>query len=152
MYYSGRRRREFKSMRELLDEMDELMEHMIDRFFWEHPGWNMAEACLEPLFNVFVTTENVNVLVDMPFADAESIDLKRVDEETILLTAKLRKRICFRDLGMDCQTGTFSTYKTEISVPKDIDLERAELDNRGNILLIAIPRKKVKQLTGKDIE
>jgi len=140
--YIRKRRRELDSIRELLEEVDEFMDHMIERFFLEHPSWNIAESCLEPLSNVFVTTDNVNIVADMPFADAESINLQKKGEDSILLTAKLRRRICFSDLGIDCRTGTFSTYKTEIRIPSDINLDRATLENRGNILFIVIPRKK----------
>jgi len=147
-----RRRRELEWIRELLEEMDEFAEHMIERFFWEHPGWDTSEACLEPLSNVFVTNENVNIVVDMPFVDTESIDLRTTGEDSVLLTAKLRKRIGFRDLGVNCRTGTFRTYRTEIRVPPDIELNRAKLENRGNILFIVIPRKRSRQLSGNDIE
>ncbi len=147
-----RRRREFSSMSELLDEVDEFMERMIEHFFWERPGWNTSESSLEPLSNVFVTTDNVSIVVDVPYAEAGSIKLEGKGEDSILLTAKLRRRICFEDLGIDCRTGTFSTYKAEIKVPEDIDLDRVELKNRGNILFIVIPRKKGKRLTGDDIE
>ena len=124
-----------------MGELDEFAEHVTERFFCEHPGWNTLEACLEPLSNVFVTAENVRITVDMPFADAESINLQRIDEDTILLTAKLCRSLGFQDLGVGCRTGTFSTYKTEINVPKDVNLEYAELENRGNIIIITIPRK-----------
>lgn len=152
MSYTRKRRRGMDPIRELLEEVDEFMNHMIERFFREHPGWNIAESYLEPLSNVFVTTDNVNIIVDMPFVDAESINLQKTDEDSILLTAKLCRRLCFDDLGIDCRTGTFSMYKTEIRIPPDINLNRATLENRGNILFIVIPRKRMKRLGGKDIE
>ena len=136
-----RRRSIFDIMRERMEELEEIAEEMFDRFL-ERPSWDISAHSLEPLFDVSVSSDSVIVTADLPKVDPENIRISRISDDLIEITAKMRVKINFEDLGVTHRKGEFSYFSCRVPLPVPVDTSRAKARFKRGILEITLPRKK----------
>jgi len=83
-------------------------------------GWNVAAACIEPLYNMFMTANEVVLTIDLPFVTAQKIRLRHLSEDSIEIYAETSRKISFKDLGAKHRHGEFTCYHARIKVPAPI--------------------------------
>jgi HSP20 family molecular chaperone IbpA len=104
-----------------------------------HTGWNVATACIEPLYNIFTTAGEVVLTIDLPFVATKSIRIRYLTANAIEIYAKTSKKISFKDLGVKHRHGEFTCYHARIKVPAPIKKKITSKLKRG-VLEVHIER------------
>lgn len=141
-----RRRSFFDIISEYFRELEDWAESFAESLM-EKPCWDERECVIEPLCNVFVGPTEVIVTADLPYAEANTIKVEPVDEETLEITAKLRRTLRFDDFGITHRKGEFSAFKCQLRVPVPVDMENMEIRFKRGILEIHLPRKRGYRIT-----
>ena len=105
------------------------------------PGWNVAAACIQPLYNLFVTAKDVVLTVDLPYVEQKGVKLKRSTEDSIELYAETNRKITFRDLGIKHRHGEFTCFHAIIRMPVPVDERKLTKKFKRGLLEVHIPRK-----------
>jgi HSP20 family molecular chaperone IbpA len=136
-----RKRSIFDVMGEYVEAFDALADELLEATFPEGPSWNTETCCLQALSNVFVTTKEVVVTADMPNIEPETVKVEAVDEKVIQITAKMKKKVRFADLGICHRQGEFSALRCEDRIQVAFDSEKMKIAFTGGILEVRFPRK-----------
>lgn len=136
----------FDTMKEYLEEIEALADELMTSAFPEGPSWNTETYCLHALSNVFITPREVIVTADLPNVEPETVKVKAIDENLIEITAKMRKRIRFADLGISHREGEFSSLRCQGRLHIAIDLEKMKISYKGGILEARFPRKSIQEI------
>jgi len=137
-----RKRSIFDMMNEYMEEFETLADELVESAFSEGPSWNTETCCLQALSNVFVTSREVIVTADLPNIEVETVKVEAVDEKVIEITAKLKKKVRFADLGIYHRQGEFSFLRCQGRVHVAFDVEKMKISCEGGILEVRFPRKK----------
>ena len=129
------------SMEEYLEEIEALADELRASTFSEGPSWNTETCCLHALSNVFITPREVIVTADLPNVAPETVKVEVVDENHIEITAKMKKKVQFSDLGIYHRTGEFSSLRCQGRIQVAIDSEKMEISCNEGILEVRFPRK-----------
>ncbi len=131
----------FDAMEKYLEEIGALAEEVMACAFPEGPSWNTKTCCLHALSNVFITPREVIVTADLPNIEPETVKVEAVNENLIEITAKMKKKVRFEDLGICHRQGEFSFLRCQGRVHVAIDTEKMEISHEGGILEVRFPRK-----------
>ena len=138
----GFRRR--RSIFDLIDEYFESLEAWAERVretFFERPSWNCRTCTIEPLRDIMVTSDEVIVTVDLPYAEQNTIQVKPVGKDTIEISAKMRRKVSLDDFGITHHRGEFQRFHCRTRIPVPVYMERMEIRLKRGILEIRLPRK-----------
>ena len=131
----------FDTMEKYLEEIEALADEVIVSAFPEGPSWDTKTCCLHALSNVFITPREVIVTADLPNIEPETVEVEAVNENVIVITAKMKKKMRFEDLGICHRKGEFSRLRCQGRVHVAIDAEKMEISHEGGILEVRFPRK-----------
>ena len=132
----------FDMMNEYMEEFEALANELMASSFPEGPSWNTETCCLQALSNVFVTPREVIVTADLPNIEPETVKVEAIDENLIEITAKMKKKVRFADLGIYHRQGEFSFLRCQGRVHVAFDAEKMKISREGGILEVRFPRKK----------
>jgi HSP20 family molecular chaperone IbpA len=132
----------FDVMNEYMEEFEALADELMASAFPESPSWNTETCCLQALSNVFITSREVIVTADLPNIEPETVKVEAVDENTIEITAKMKKKVRFTDLGIYHRQGEFSSLSCQDRIHVAFDTEKMKISWKGGILEVRFPRKK----------
>ena len=132
----------FDMMEKYLEEIEALADELMASAFPEGPSWNTETCCLQALSNVFITSREVIVTADLPNIEPETVKVEAVDENLIEITAKMKKKVRFADLGIYHRQGEFSFLRCQGRVHVAFDAEKMKISCKGGILEGRFPRKK----------
>ena len=135
-----RRRSFFDIVSDYFEQLEDWFESLIEPF--ERPSWNERECCLEPLCNIFVSPTEVVVTADLPYSESNTIKVQPISDDTIEISAKLRRTVSFDDFGVTHRKGEFSSYKCQLRIPVPVDMEQMEIRFKKGILEVHLPRKR----------
>lgn len=107
-----------------------------------HPGWNVAAACIEPLYNVYVAAAEVILTIDLPYVNSKSVKLECPTNDVLEIFAKTSRKITFSALGAKHRHGEFTCYHARIRIPAQVDEKRMISEFKRGVLEIHIPRVK----------
>ncbi|MEM2916822.1 MAG: Hsp20/alpha crystallin family protein [Candidatus Bathyarchaeia archaeon] len=138
-----RRRRRFihDLIEDYLSDLERWAEEVIESTI-EQPSWNCRTCTLEPLCNVFVTTNEVVVTCDLPFAQPDTVKVEPIDETAIEIRAQMKRKVYFHDFGITHRHGEFSMFHYQTRIPVDVDMSQMQTSFKKGILEIRLPRKK----------
>ncbi|MCS7142530.1 MAG: Hsp20/alpha crystallin family protein [Aigarchaeota archaeon] len=125
-----RRRRFF----DLISEIEE-MEREIERFLISLKEGEVKSRCMEPLYEVIETPDEVVVTFDLPGVRREDIRLE-IDESRMVLEAPCTAHPLAR-LGRF----EFERYRTEVSLPLDVDVNRVTTKYKEGVLEVRVAKK-----------
>jgi HSP20 family molecular chaperone IbpA len=137
-----RKRSIFDVMNEYMEEFETLADELMEYAFPEGPSWNTETCCLHALSNVSITSREVIVTADLPNIETETVKVEAVNENLIEITAKMRKKVRFADLGIYHRQGEFSFLRCQGRVHVAFDAEKMKISCKGGILEVRFPRKK----------
>lgn len=146
MVEKQRKRAIFDEMNEYLEKVEALANELMNPVTSEGPSWNTETCCLHALSNVFITSREVIVTADLPNIEPETVKVEAVNENLIEITAKMKKKVRFADLGVYHRQGEFSFLLCQGRVHVAIDAEKMEISYEGGILEVRFPRKKAQKL------
>lgn len=136
-----RRRSLFDLVREYVEEIESMADEIIERFM-EKPSWDISSQSLEPLCDVYVGLDKVVVTADLPKVNPESIKITGLRDDLIEITAKMRTKVRFEDLGVTHRKGEFTCFCCRVQLPVPVDISKAKARYIKGILEITLPRKK----------
>lgn len=131
----------FEEMESYLLKIEALAEELMANAFPEGPSWNTETCCLNALSNVSVTPKEVIVTADLPSIEPETIKVEALDENVIEITAKMKKKVNFADLGVCHRQGEFSFLRCQGRVHVAIDAEKMKISCEDGFLEVRFPRK-----------
>jgi HSP20 family molecular chaperone IbpA len=131
----------FEEMEEYLQKMEELAQEVMATAFPEGPSWNTETCCLHALSNVFITPREVIVTADLPYIEPETVQVKALDENHIEITAKMKKKVKFSDLGICYRQGEFSFLRCQGRLQVAVNADKMQISCEDGILEVRFPRK-----------
>ncbi len=124
-----------------MEELNAVEDEILESAFLEGPSWNTETCCLQALSNVFITSREVVVTADMPNIEPETVQVEAVDETLIQITAKMKKKVQFADLGIGHRQGEFSALRCQDRILVAFDAEKMKIAFTGGVLEVRFPRK-----------
>jgi len=105
-------------------------------------GWNVAAACIVPLYDVFVAATEVVLTVDLPYVDQKKVKLLCPANDVVEIYAETTRKITFRDLGVKHRHGEFTCYHTRVRIPVPVDENKINTKFKRGVLEVHLPRLK----------
>jgi HSP20 family molecular chaperone IbpA len=136
----------FNIMNEYMAEFETLADEFMEYAFSEGPSWNTETCCLQALSNVSITSREVIVTADMPNIEPETVKVEAVDKNLVEITAKMKKKVRFADLGIYHRQGEFSSLRCQDRVHVAIDAEKMKISCKAGIVEVRFPRKKIHEI------
>ena len=136
-----RRRSIFDILSEHTEELDQWVEKMEEALI-EQPSWNCQACTIEPLCNVAVTAKEVLITTDLPFAKADTIEVKPVSDDLLEIRAEMKRKIYFHDFGIKHRRGEFSMFRCEVHIPVPTKMESLQTRFKKGILEARLQRKR----------
>jgi HSP20 family molecular chaperone IbpA len=140
-----------KKRRSIMDIFDDYFEDFgkeIERQrerLLETPSWNLKTSTIEPLRNMIVTPTEVVVTVDMPLTKESSVQVKALDENTLEISAKMRRKMTFEELGITHHEGEFRKLSCYSHVPVPVQMDKMKISFKKGIVEVHLPRKRRRQ-------
>ena len=105
-------------------------------------GWNVAAACIHPLYDLFVAPTEVVLTFDLPFVNQKQVKVRCPTDDSVEVFAETSKKITFKDLGAKHRHGEFTCYRAMVQIPVPVDEKRISTKFKSGILEVHIPRLK----------
>jgi HSP20 family molecular chaperone IbpA len=134
------------AMEKYLEEIRALADELMASAFPEGPSWNTETCCLHALSNVLITPREVIVTADLPNIEPETVKIEAVDDNLIEITAKMKKKVRFTDLGIYHRQGEFSSLRCQSRIHVAFDPEKMKISCKGGILEVRFPRKNIHEI------
>jgi HSP20 family molecular chaperone IbpA len=132
----------FDIMGKYVETFEALTNEFMESAFPEGPSWNCDNFCLHALCNLFITPQEIIITADLPNINPETVKIEVLDENLFEITAKMRKKVQFTDLGIYHRQGEFSSLRCQGRIPVSIDTSKMTISFKGRIWEIRFPRKK----------
>jgi HSP20 family molecular chaperone IbpA len=132
-----------EAMEKYLEEMEALADELMASAFPEGPSWNTETYCLHALSNVLITPREVIVTADFPNIELETVNVETVDDNIVEITAKMKKKVRFADLGIYHRKGEFSSLRCQGRIHVAFDAEKMKISYEEGILEVRFPRKNI---------
>jgi HSP20 family molecular chaperone IbpA len=132
-------------IRDIMDSYLEDLEREFQRWretFIERPSWNLKAGTMEPLKDMKVTLTEVIVTVDLPMTVESSLQVKPLDNETLEISAKMKRTMHFEELGVTHHRGEFQRFHCHTRVPVPVKMDDMKIKFKKGLLEIHIPRKR----------
>lgn len=108
----------------------------------ERPSWNQKASTIEPLRDLVVATTEVVVTVDLPFTKESTLQVKAVGEDTLEVSAKMKRKMTFKDMGITHQIGEFQRFHFLSRIPVPVQMKKMKIRFKKGMLEVHIPRKR----------
>jgi HSP20 family molecular chaperone IbpA len=133
-----------KPVRGAVDSYFNGLEREFERWretLFERPSWNLKAGTMEPLKDMKVTSTEVLVTVDLPLTVESSLQVKPLDVDTLEISAKMRRKVNFREFGATHHKGEFQRFDCHIQVPVPVKMDDMKIKFKKGLLELHIPRK-----------
>jgi HSP20 family molecular chaperone IbpA len=131
------------SLDEYLEELNMLTDKLMSYAAAEAPSWDTETCCLQALSNIFITPREVIVTADLPNIEPETIKVESINGNVIEITAKMKKKVQFADLGICHRQGEFLFLRCQGRIDVEVDTEKMKMSCENGILELRLPRKKI---------
>jgi HSP20 family molecular chaperone IbpA len=132
----------FEEILDYMEEFEAWADEIFGSAFPQGPNWNLDSCCLNALCNVSINPNEVIVTADLPTIDPETVKVEVPDENFFEITAKMKKKLRFTDLGIYYREGEFSFLRCQGRIPVAIDAEKKQVSFKRGILEVRFPRKR----------
>jgi HSP20 family protein len=137
-------RKKERSFFDLMDTYFEGLEEEFDRWresIMDMPSWNEKTCAMRPLSDMKVTAREVVMTVDLPLTLESSVQVKPLDERTLEISAEMKRKIQFKELGATHRKGEFHKLHCHKRIPVLVDMDKIHVSYKKGILEVHIPRK-----------
>jgi len=108
----------------------------------QRSGWNVAAACIEPLYNLTVGATEVVLTIDLPYVNQKQVKLGCPEDDIVEILAQTSRKITFKDLGIKHRHGEFTCYHARIRMPIPVDERKMKADFKRGVLEVHLARLK----------
>jgi len=133
------------SILEIVDRYFEELEYELERCgsrFTDKPSWNKKTCTIEPLHDMKMTPTEVIVTVDLPLTVENKVQVKTLDENTLEVSAEMKRKVRFSELGITHCKGEFKKLYCHSRVPVPVQMSKMRIKFKKGILEIYLPRKR----------
>ncbi len=130
-----------KIIREMEERIDKTMEEATEFFPLEKPLWNAEKCCLTPLIEVQNLSDEIILMIDLPYVEKKGDIELDATEKTVEIKAKLKRPYRFEGWGTVQKEIDFRTYRRKIKLPEEIIPEKAQATFKNGILKVKLPKK-----------
>lgn len=136
-----------KKKRQTRDDIDEYRENVdewIEQFektMLERPSWNKTTSSIEPLRGVKVTPTEVVVTADLPLTEEKAVQVKPLDDRTLEISAKMTRKVRFKELGIIHHEGEFHMFYCHTHIPVPVHMDKMKVKFKKGMLEVHLPRK-----------
>jgi HSP20 family molecular chaperone IbpA len=88
-----------------------------------------------------VTPIEVIVTADLPYTEKNAIEVKRLSDTSLEISAKMKRKIRLDDLGVIHCKGEFQKFHCHMRLPVKVDMNKMITHYKRGILEIHLPRK-----------
>lgn len=130
---------------DIFDRYFDDMERELDTWresFVEGPSWNLKASTMEPLKSMRVLPTEVVVTVDLPLTKESSLKVKALDENTLEISAQMRRKMTFKELGITHHKGEFQKFHAHMRVPVAVQMSKMKTKFKKGMLEIHLPRRR----------
>jgi HSP20 family molecular chaperone IbpA len=137
-----------KKRRSFGDFMDEYFEDFEREFerrresMLDVPSWDEKTCAMRPLSDLKVMATEVVMTVDLPLTVESSVQVKPLDERTLEISAEMKRKIKFKELGITHRKGEFHKLHCHKQVPVPVQMDKMHVSIKKGLLEIHIPRKR----------
>lgn len=110
--------------------------------FFQRSGWNVAAACIEPLYNLTVGATEIVLTIDLPYLNQKQVELGCPEDDIVELLAQTSRKITFKDLGIKHRHGEFTCYHARIRMPVPVDERSIKTNFKRGVLEVHLARLK----------
>lgn len=130
---------------EIVDRYFEELEHEFEQ--WgrrqvDRPSWNQRNCTIEPLHDMKITPTEVIVTVDLPLTFENKVQVKPLDENTLEISAEMKRKVRFSELGITHCEGEFQKLHCHSRVPVPVRMSKMKIRFKKGILEVHLPRKR----------
>ena len=122
------------------DDLDKWFEDF-EGTFAEKPSWNLKNCAIEPLREILLTPTEVLVTVDLPFTTKDAVKVKPLSNNSLEISARMKRKICLDDLGVSHCKGEFQKFHSHIHLPVPVNMDKMEVRFKKGLLEVHLPRK-----------
>jgi HSP20 family molecular chaperone IbpA len=122
--------------RDLEEWTEDLERTMIGR-----PSWNQKACTIEPLRNIRVAPTEVVVTADLPLTKEEAVKIKPIDDQTLEISAQMKRRVHFKEFGIFYHRGEFHSFHCYIRIPVPVRMNKMKTRFKKGMLEIHLPRR-----------
>ena len=123
-----------------IEEIDGEIDELFEEIMSEHPMWNYAVGCLEPLIRIEESDDKIIVTIDLPYVRKDDISLD-VTPHTLRIEAKLNRSIRYERWGTIQRRCEFKGFKKEIKLPKEVIPESTKAKYIDSYLVVELLKK-----------
>ena len=141
----GTVRRMLENFERALSEMEEIASLMAE---WEEEVERLLDSRLkslttgelEPLYTIYDVGEEYLLVIDLPGAAEDSIEVY-VGEDRVAVEAEVRREVSGAVFGGEFYRATARRYRGEITLPEPVEPRGVRVERRGGRLIVRIPKK-----------
>jgi HSP20 family molecular chaperone IbpA len=67
-----------------------------------------------------------------------------VDENTLEVSAKMRRKVTFKEMGITHHEGEFEKFQARMSIPVPVQMKKLDIKFKKGLLELHIPRKRAR--------
>ncbi|MBU7004637.1 MAG: Hsp20/alpha crystallin family protein [Theionarchaea archaeon] len=124
-----------KRMARLERKMEELFEEALQ------PSWSLEEKALEPLYDIEEMENEIVVTADLPCVrDKNDLEVN-CTESTLEIQARMCQPVSFKKWGTVQRDADFECFRKIISLPAEVDPDRARASLKAGILTVRLPKR-----------
>jgi HSP20 family molecular chaperone IbpA len=130
---------------EIVDRYFEELEHEFEQWGrrqMDRPSWNQRNCTIEPLHDMKITPTEVVVTVDLPLTFENKVQVKPLDENTLEISAEMKRKVRFSELGITHCEGEFQKLHCHSRVPVPVRMSKMKIKFKKGILEVHLPRKR----------
>ncbi len=127
--------------RRISNWIDEMFSDLEEEF---RPLWSVSERCLEPLFDISTTEDELIVTVDLPCVDDKKDIALHMIEDSLEVKAAIHLPIRWDRWGTVQKEIRFDSYKKMIRLPEKVEPAKAKAKFSNGILTVTLPRVRKK--------
>jgi len=138
-----------RPLSDIIDAYSHSIEEWIEEFgeiLVEKPSWSFKDCTIEPLRHMMVTPTEVVVTVDLPFTSREDVKVIAMGKSMLEISAKMRRKIKFKELGIHYCEGEFQSLHSQLRIPLPVEIDKMKTSFKRGILEIRLPRKHAERI------
>jgi HSP20 family molecular chaperone IbpA len=124
----------FEDLDEWAEQFDETLMHQ--------PSWNVKTCAMEPLHDITVSAAEVVVTVDLPYTKRNTVQVKPLDNNSLEIVAKMRRKISLNELGITHHKGEIHKFHCHMRIPVSVNMEKMAVHYKKGLLELRVPRKR----------
>ena len=137
--------RKRRSTTDIFDDYFQDLEQEYERWrdrLLERPSWDQRTSTIEPLRDMVVTPTEVTVTVDLPLTKEKTLQVKPLDGNTLEISARMKRRMTFREMGITHHRGEFQRFHCRSRIPVPVQMSKMRIRFKKGMLEVHLPRKR----------